>query len=180
MGFFKKLVKAANPIRQTKQAIKDPGQALKNSVAMGLDPAGSVVRMGRGQEAMPGSFEQAYDPGGFFEGRPPTNYQPYQAKPMNLSPKAQALYDQMKARTAARNAAKAQGQSTAGVGFQQQPVAQQPQVGRAPPVRIPTMPTGGAAMMADGGKVQRREEGCDEHSTLQSKVINRKPNGKPY
>lgn len=161
MGFFKKLVKAANPIRQTKQAIKDPGQALKNSVAMGLDPAGSVVRMGRGQEAMPGSFEQAYDPGGFFEGRPPTNYQPYQAKPMNLSPKAQ-------------------GQSTAGVGFQQQPVAQQPQVGRAPPVRIPTMPTGGAAMMADGGKVQRREEGCDEHSTLQSKVINRKPNGKPY
>jgi len=172
VGFFKKLVKAANPIRQTKQAFKDPGQALKNSVAMGLDPAGSVVRMGRGQEAMPENFDQAWDPGGFFEGRAPTNYAPYQAQPMRLSPKAQALYDSMKQRMAARDAAKASGQPTAGVGFTQQQAA--PQVGRAPPVRIPTTPTAGPAVMADGGQV------CDEHSKLSNKVINRKPNGKPY
>lgn len=175
MGFFKKLVKAANPIRQTKQAFKDPGQALKNSVAMGLDPAGSVVRMGRGQEAMPENFDQAWDPGGFFEGRAPTNYAPYQARPMQLSPKAQALYDQMKARTAAREAAKTQGQPTAGVGFAPQPQAQTAQNVANQMIRNPRFQ---GAVMADGGQVGR--DGCEEHSKLSNKVINRKPNGKPY
>lgn len=158
MGFFKKLIKASNPVNQFKAAKKDPWQSIKNTTAMGLDPAGSVVRMGRGQQAMPENFDQAWDPGGFFEGRPPTNYAPYQAQPMRLSPAAQQLYDNMKARTAARQAAQQQAQQP------QQPQGVVQNVARAV-----------AGRMADGGRVRGHED-CQHY---ESKAFAHKPNGKP-
>jgi hypothetical protein len=178
MGFFKNLVHSLNPRDQ----LKHPGQSIKNTVAAGLDPAGSIVRTGRGMQAMPTSVKTMYDPGGFTNQQPtpaaPNTYKPLPM--MQLSPGAQQMYDDMMARSAAR---------AAGGGYQAgtrmgapaaapAPVAPaapaaQPLVGIAPPTRIPMA-------MADGGMVtgkQRAKLDVDCH--YENKAFDRKPNGKP-
>ncbi len=104
MGFWRNIANAANPVKHIKEGVKDPWGSIKNNVARGLDPAGSFVREGRGMEAMPTNIKDAYDPGGFIaEGaQAPNSYDPNAAGHMNLSPGAQAMYDQMRARSAAR------------------------------------------------------------------------------
>ncbi len=131
--------------------IKDPKKGLKTSAMMAVDPAGTTIRAGRGNSRLTG--RTMVDPGGFFDGRPQAQQTPYQAQaPLRLSAGAQQLYDNMKARTAQRMS-------------QQQPAV-------APVQDVGQLVRG--RMMADGGKVDSGEE-C--HPT---KVVNRKPNGKPY
>lgn len=161
MGWFSNAVKNLRPDR----VLKDPKKVVQSQ----LDPAGFVVRSGRGQE-MPGTARSLFDPGGFFDGRDPVKYPSYTPTgQLRLSENAQKLYDQMKARSAARAAARAAGQ-------QYQPpqgaVVQQ-QAAPVKPGRVMMRPPG-KNFYADGGQV------CDEHSKSTSKVINRKPNGKPY
>lgn len=186
MGFFKNLAKSLNPVDHFKQAKKDPWGTVKNTVAAGLDPAGSIVRTGRGQQAMPKNFKQMYDPGGFTD-KPPQQVAPntYQPGPkLQLSPQAQQLYDDMMARSAARMQG---GQYQTGT--RAAPAAPgKPAIApgsapktppRATPIAAPTaIPQVAPRAMRDGGKVQRaNKHGADAH--FENKVFDRKPNGKP-
>lgn len=212
MGFFKKLAKSLNPVNQTKQMISDPKQGLKNAGAMGLDPAGSVVRAGSGSGNMaPQNARQMIDPSGKViatqpQAAPVAAYTPRQ---MNLSPAAQQLYNEMKARTAARNAARSAGQPVVGVGMGAAPA---PQVAAPPTASSAWAPTGsggvrpalqlGAAptqpqapvmggqpapriqpVMSGAGRfADGGKVGSKKHgcdATFTSKVFDRKPNGKP-
>lgn len=150
MGWFKKAFKT---LSRPDKILKDP----KKATQFALDPAGSLVRAGRGGE-MPNNARSLLDPGGFFDGREQANYAAYQAKPMQLSPQAQALYDSMKARSAERQAAKqAQSQQT----IPQQAVQQ----------------LAGSMYLADGGRLKRKHMSDCQH--FESKVFERKRNGKP-
>lgn len=147
MGFFSKLGKALNPVEH----LKNPKKALKNAAMLGVDPAGTVIRAGRGVDTING--RSMLDPAGFADPRQPTNYAPYTpgSRPLQLSAGAQKLYDSMKARTAAREAARAQPQV-------QQPMAQ-PQQPMAP------------RRLADGGKVSG-------YTHVENKAGEHKRNGK--
>lgn len=206
MGFFKKLVKSAtNP----SQVFKDPKQALKNATAMGLDPAGSFVRMGTTGNAAPVNGRQMIDPSGKVlmpeQQAAPTGT--YTRRPLTLSPAAQQLYDQMKARTAARAAARTSGQPVMGIGMGPsatpaapttppitQPAASSPgfaptpgggvrqllQTGVQQPNVAPPRPVmSGAGRYADGGRVKGRSK-SSEDPCFNSKAFTRKPNGKPF
>lgn len=173
MGFFKNLTKTLNPVKHIKEGFKNPGQSIKNSIARGLDPAGSMVREGRGQQAMPTKFNQTYDPAGVTQAPPQTPQTPYQpGGPLKLSAGAQQLYDDMKARMAAR-----------GTGAQYNPtITQQPapkpmggMVGGPKPMG--GMVGGVGQQLADGGKVGKSQarEGCQH---FESKAFERKSNGK--
>lgn len=163
MGFFKNLGRTLNPVKHIKEGFKNPGQSIKNSVARGLDPAGSMVREGRGQQAMPTKFNQTYDPAGITQAPPATPQTPYQpGGPLKLSAGAQQLYDDMKARMAAR-----------GTGAQYSPtITQQPA-----PKPMGGMVGGVGQQLADGGKVGKSQarEGCQH---FESKAFERKSNGK--
>lgn len=189
MGFFKKFLKAANPVSQTKQTIKNPVQGIKNQTAITLDPAGSAVRAGTGQQPAPTNLRSMVDPTGKVltpeqQATPNSTYTP---GPMRLSPGAQAMYDQMKARMAARAAGQAYTPPAATPAPQMsaplnapkpQPMTTRP---IETPVAAPTVPARAQSFkglsgmpMADGGKVR------SGHERSSSKVFLRKPNGKPY
>lgn len=63
MGFFKNILKAADPVKQVK-GLKDPWKSVKTNSARMLDPAGSLMREGRGKDAMPSKLSDTYDPAG--------------------------------------------------------------------------------------------------------------------
>lgn len=168
-----------------------------------LDPGGlAISNMQTGDK--PRTMRSALDPGGYFDpaapaGPAPNSYQsPHAGQRMKLSPAAQQLYDQMKARSAQRQQGVAPAAATgmpvgvnpkANTGMPVQRVGGKgPQVGMAPPqtlqapmrmpgaVMTPGMPSQPMAY-ADGGSVRA---GFDEgHVTFESKVFKRKPNGKP-
>ncbi len=194
MGFLKKLVKTAtNPA----QAIKNPKQAIKNGAAMGLDPAGSFVRMGTTGNAAPVNGRQMIDPSGkvIIKEEPivaPNTYKPGRA--MQLSPGAQALMDDMKARAAARAAGTAY-TPAASSGFRPtpgggvQPIMQLGQPAPkpqpiAPPVMsapltapaaaapaVPSRPRSfSGLMMADGGEVGAKKGLVRGYAHYESKV----------
>lgn len=150
MGFFKNLTKSLNPVKHVKEGFKDPWKSIKNNTARMLDPAGSLIREGRGQQAMPSKFKQTYDPAGALDGRPPAQPSSYQpgVRTYKLSPAAQQLYDDMRARMDARSA-----------GQQYSPTITPQQ------------------QLADGGKVGKSgaREGCEHY---ESKAFERKSNGK--
>lgn len=208
MGFFKKLKKAFNPIEQTKQLVNDPKQALKNAGAMGLDPAGSVVRAGTTGNMAPQNARQMIDPSGKIlmpeqQAAPKAGYTP---GPMQLSPGAQALYDDMKARMAARAAgqnytppaaAPSPGYAPTGSGGVR-PIMQTgtPQMSaplNAPkPLPVTTRPIETAAPAAAAGVPARAQSfkglsgvpmadggKVGGHQTFTNKAFTRKPNGKP-
>ncbi len=170
MGFFSGLGKALNPVNHLKE-LKDPGKHAKNQLARGLDPAGSLVREGRGMQAMPTKAHEVYNPSGFIkkmnEPAPaaPNTYQPGTKTQFQLSPRAQALYDRMTQRTA--------------MPAQQAPAPQAP----APRVRQPLPPQVGIAppqQLADGGEVMGKQRAkLDVDCHYENKAFDRKPNGKP-
>lgn len=188
MGFFKKLGRAVNPISQTKQTIKNPVQGIKNQSAITLDPLGSAVRAGTGQQPAPTNLRSMVDPTGMViapqqQAGPTSTYTP---GAMRLSPNAQAMYDQMKARTAARAAGQVYTPPAAAQPIPQmsaplnapkiQPITTRPiesaPAAIAPPARAQSYKGLSGVPMADGGKV-RGEVRFD------SKAFTRKPNGKP-
>lgn len=201
MGFFKKLKKALNPADQAKQLAHDPKQALKNAGSMGLDPAGSVVRAGTTGNMAPVNGRAMIDPSGkLLTPEPtPTTQTPYTPRPLQLSPGAQAMYNDMKARSAARAAGQAYTppapapspgyMPTPGGGVKpimqvgastpqmstplQAPAAPTPQPVMGVPARAQSYKGLSGVPMADGGKVEN-----DTH--FKSKAFERKPNGKPY
>lgn len=164
-----------------------PDKVFSNPERLGqmmLDPAGSIVRGGRGQD-MPNNARSLLDPGGFFTPgatpAAPNSYRPQGG--LNLSPGAQQLYDQMKARSAARLAGQQQQQAGARLanaptiapqGMMGSVLAQmqQQQRQRVAAAKAPQAVTG----YADGGKVTKH--GAD--ACFETKVFTRKPNGKPY
>lgn len=161
MGFFKNIFKAANPINH----LKNPKKGAKYFVGTVLDPAGQLMREGRGDSSI--SARSVFDPANFSKmgERTPTNYAPYtpSVRAHKLSPAAQQLYDNMKARMASR----ASGQQAA---------APAQQVGMAAPART-TQPVGVAPpqQLADGGRVRKNMEGC---SHTENKAGKHKRNGK--
>lgn len=187
MGFFKNLTRSLDPVKHIKEGFKNPGQSIKNNLARGLDPGGSVVRTGRGQQAMPTNFKQTYDPGGFTDVPPqpvaPNTYQPAQMRP--LSAGAQQLYNDMMARSAARMSGQQFTAGTRGVPAAAPaapaaaPAAPAAPVGVAAPTRIPSPSMGTPRMMADGGMVTKKRAKLDVDCHYENKSFERKPNGKP-
>lgn len=203
MGFFKKLAKNLNPINQTKQLVNDPKQALKNAGAMGLDPAGSVVRAGTTGNMAPQNMRQIIDPSGkvLMPEQTPSNQSTYTPQPMRLSPGAQAMYDEMKGRMAARAAGQAYTPPAAAPspgytptpGGGVKPIMQvgAPQMStplQAPPAAAPTpqpvTPAAGVPARAQSYKglsgVPMRDGGKVGGTRSTSKAFTRKPNGKPF
>lgn len=204
MGFLKKLGKSLNPVRQTKQAISNPKQSVKETWLASADPAGYVARAGTDRLDDPLTARYIAGSAGGVAANPVMDQaapkSTYTPGPMQLSPAAQKLYADMKARMAARAA----GQNytpPAGQGFAPtpsggvQPIAQvgaspqmstplnapKPQPMTTRPIDTPPAPAMPARAqsfkglsgvpMADGGKVKGGSG---------SKVFMRKPNGKPY
>lgn len=207
MGFFKKLGRVLNPVDQAKQIVKDPKQALKNASSMGIDPAGSVVRAGTTGDMAPVNARAMIDPSGkvLAPEATPTTQTPYTPRPLQLSPGAQALYDDMKARSAARAAGQAYAppaatpppayRPTPGGGVQpiMQVGASTPQMStplQAPkpqPITpaMPAAPAVGVPARAQSYKgisgVPMADGGKVKDDThFESKAFERKPNGKPY
>lgn len=172
MGFFNNLVKSFNPL--------NPGRAIKNASTFGLDPAGSLVRGGKSPtgDMTPHNIKGVYDPGGLIGGQPqaaPNSYAPQPA--MHLSAGAQAMYDDMKARMAARQSGVAYSPTpttpAAAALPHRTPLGQQ-----APQTQTPYDPGMGPQQLADGGMVDGEREYDGDY--FESKAFERKPNGKPY
>lgn len=109
MGFLKKLGNALNPVKQTKQAVTDPKQSIKEHAYLASDPAGYAARAGTGKLDEPLTARYWMGSAGALavpqEQAPivaPNTYAP--GRGMTLSPGAQALMDDIKARAAARTA----------------------------------------------------------------------------
>lgn len=174
-----------NPINQTKQAISNPKESVKQTALGVFDPAGYVARAGTNR--LDEGFNARYIAGsaGGVAANPvikpaapaPNSYQ--SPAPLQLSAGAQQLLADMQARMAARNAG-----ATYQAGTRAAPA---PAMSGAPgPVGQPRVGIGmvrqpGATGFADGGKVGGRRAkkaplaGC-EH--FESKRFDRKPNGK--
>jgi len=190
MGFLKNLGRAINPIQQTKTTLQNPVQGIKNQSAITLDPAGSAVRAGTGQQAAPTNLRSMVDPTGKVltpvqQAGPQSGYTP---GAMRLSPGAQALYDDMKARMAARAAgqtytppAAQTPQMSAPLNAPKpQPITTRPIETTAPaaaavPARAQSYKGLSGVPMADGGKVKGGGQ-----QRFDSKAFTRKPNGKPF
>lgn len=109
--------------------------------------------------------DSVLDPGGYYA-NPTTPHAHYtQQGELKLSPGAQALYTQMKARSAARTQPQTTAPTTAPF---QSPVA--------PPMPKPMLQPIVGQQYADGGRVR----GKSKTAASTSKVITHKPNGKPY
>jgi hypothetical protein len=97
MGAFKKLKKLAKRVAPTSFGnVKD---AVGFGALAGINPVGAVTGMVRGKGY---NADTLLDPGGLLDDKPQVEAAPYQRRPMQLSPDAQRLYDDMMARRAAR------------------------------------------------------------------------------
>lgn len=184
MGFLKKIGKALNPIEQTKTTLRDPKQGLKEQWLHVSDPAGYYARAGTGRLNEPFNARYFAGSAGGVAANPvmeaPTPRAAYapNRRPLQLSPGAQQLMQDMQARAAARSAGQTYQAGTRGA-----PAATAPTAAVAPQPRVAIDMlrgrTGAAMLMADGGKVGGKGRGplagCEHY---ESKSFARKPNGK--